>query len=60
MIGALVPATDSGFDSTTYSATSKIINSGIIPSTERPFDDETYKDTSKVMTNSGKKSYTQG
>lgn len=60
MIGALVPATDSGFDSTTYSATSQIINSGIIPLTERPFDDETYKDTSKVMTNSGKKSYTQG
>lgn len=46
---ALIQATDSGFDSTTYSGTSKII-SGIIPATDKLFDDET--DTSNVMTNS--------
>ncbi|XP_063404233.1 uncharacterized protein LOC134687706 [Mytilus trossulus] len=51
---ALIPATDSGFDSTTYSGTSKIINSGIIPSTNRPFDDETYSDTTQDITNSDK------
>lgn len=54
LIGALIPATDSGFDSTTYSGTSDVTYSSVISSTEKSLNDETNRDISKVMVINGK------
>lgn len=54
LIGALIPAIDSGFDSTTYSGTSDVTYSSVISSTEKSLNDETNRDISKVMVISGK------